>query len=337
MLDDQTGYLWLTRFSATSLYEVKSAMSELSKKGMHRLILDLRNNSGGLLTQAVEITNLFIAKSDTIVYTRGKRKDLEQVFIADPSRGDNSFPLIVLVNRGSASASEIVAGAIQDLDRGIIVGETTFGKGLVQRQIPLSDGSAIRLTITQYYTPSGRLIQREYEHGDDFSYYSDMFMENREVIVDSLKKLRPKHFTRNGRVVYGGGGITPDILSTFESDISAETQSVLSNPSRPLFDWVSTYSQSIKNDFDSFEQFNNSWFLSDVLYEDFLSFLIAQKIEFDRSAITKDNKYLKRRIKAQLAAALWGRDEYYKIILPTDNQVTAAIKSFKETVDLEKY
>ncbi len=337
MLDNQTGYIWLTRFSATSLYEVKSAMSKLSNKGMQRLILDLRNNSGGLLTQAVEITNLFIAKSDTIVYTLGKRKELEQVFIADPNKGNNSFPLIVLVNRGSASASEIVAGAVQDLDRGIIVGETTFGKGLVQRQIPLSDGSAIRLTITQYYTPSGRLIQRVYKHGDDFSYYSDIFMENREVIVDSLKKLRPKHFTRNGRVVYGGGGITPDILSAFESDISVETRSVLSDPSRPLFNWASTYSQSIKMDFVSFEHFNKSWFLSDALYEDFLTFLISQKIEFDRSTIAKDNKYLKHRIKAQVAASLWGRDEYYKIILPTDNQVIAAIKSFKETVDLEKY
>ncbi|MCJ7801808.1 MAG: S41 family peptidase, partial [Candidatus Marinimicrobia bacterium] len=189
MFDSQTGYIWLTRFSTTSLYEVKSAMSELSQKGMQRLVLDLRNNSGGLLNQAAEISNLFISKTDTLVYTRGKRKELEQVFIADPKKGNNEFPLVVLVNRGSASASEIVAGAVQDLDRGLIVGETTFGKGLVQRQISLSDGSAIRITIAQYYTPSGRLIQREYENGHGYEYYSDMFIENREVVVDSLKKL----------------------------------------------------------------------------------------------------------------------------------------------------
>jgi carboxyl-terminal processing protease len=337
MVDNQTGYIWLTRFSATSLYEVKSAMSELSQKGMQRLVLDLRNNSGGLLKQAVEIANLFIANSDTIVYTRGKRKDSEQVFIADPRKGNGKFPLVVLVNRGSASASEIVAGAVQDLDRGIIVGETTFGKGLVQRQIPLSDGSAIRLTITQYYTPSGRPIQREYEHGHDYDYYSDVFIENREVIVDSLKKLRPKHFTRNGRVVYGGGGITPDVLSAWKSGITAETQSLINNPSRPIFNWASKYSRSKKNDFVLFERFNKSWFLSDELYEDFLSFLISQKIEFDRSAITEDREYLKIRIKARLAALLWGRDEYYNITLPADNQVVAAINSFKETVELEKY
>ena len=337
MIDDQTGYIWLTRFSATSLYEVKSAMSELSQKGMQRLVLDLRNNSGGLLTQAAEISNLFIAKSDTIVYTRGKRKELEQVFMADPRKGDNGFPLVVLVNRGSASASEIVAGAVQDLDRGIIVGETTFGKGLVQRQISLSDGSAIRITIAQYYTPSGRLIQREYENGHDFEYYSDIFIENREAVVDSLKKLRPEHFTRNGRIVYGGGGITPDVLSAWESGITTETQSLITDPSRPIFNWASKFSQSIKNDFTSFENFNTSWVLSDELYEEFLSFLISEKIEFDRSAITEDRNFLKTRIKAQIAAVLWGRDEYYQITLPTDNQVVTAINSFKETVQLKKY
>ena len=337
MLDSQTGYVWLTRFSETSLYEVKSAMSELSQKGMQRLVLDLRNNSGGLLTQAAEIANLFISKTDTLVYTRGKRKELEQVFIADPRKGNNKFPLVVLINRGSASASEIVAGAVQDLDRGIIVGETTFGKGLVQRQISLSDGSAIRITIAQYYTPSGRLIQREYENGHDYEYYSDMFIENREVVVDSLKKLRPKHFTRNGRVVYGGGGITPDVLSSWKSGITAETQSLITNPNRPIFNWASKHSQSIKKDFDSFENFNTSWVLSDELYKGFLSFLISEKIEFDRSAIAKDSKYIKTRIKAQIAATLWGRDEYYKITLPADNQVVTAVNSFKETVELMKY
>lgn len=337
MIDNQTGYIWLTRFSTTSLSEVKAALSELSQKGMQRLILDLRNNSGGLLNQAAEIANLFIAKSDTIVYTRGKRREFEQVFVSDPRKGNDDFPLVVLVNRGSASASEIVAGAVQDLDRGIIVGETTFGKGLVQRQIPLSDGSAIRLTIAQYYTPSGRLIQRDYENGNAHDYYSDMFIENREAVVDSLKKLRPKYFTRNGRVVYGGGGITPDVLSAWESGITTETQLLISDPNRPVFNWATKYSQSIKKDFVSFEQFNKSWFLSDEMYEDFLSFLFSQNIEFDRSAITEDHKYLKRRIKAQVAAALWGRDEYYKITLPTDNQVITAIKSFKETVELEKF
>jgi carboxyl-terminal processing protease len=337
MVDDQIGYIWLTRFSSTSLYEVKTAISSLREHGMRRLVLDLRNNGGGLLTQATEITNLFIAKSDTMVYTRGKRKELEQVFIANPKNGTDEFPLVVLVNRGSASASEIVAGAVQDLDRGIIVGETTFGKGLVQRQIPLNDGSAIRITIAQYYTPSGRLIQREFENGNDYDYYSDIFIDDREAVIDSMKKLRPEHYTRSGRVVYGGGGITPDVLSSWKPEITAGTQLFITNPSRPVFNWASQYSQSIKNDFNSFEQFNKSWVFTDKLYEDFLSFVTSQDIEYDNSKFAKDGAYLKTRIKAQIAASLWGRDEYYKIILPTDNQVVAAINSFKETVELTKY
>ncbi len=126
-------------------------------------------------------------------------------------------------------------------------------------------------------------------------------------------------------------------MSTWKPGISAETQILINNPSRPIFNWASNYSQSIKNDFVSFERFNKSWFLSDALYEDFLSYLNSQKIEFDHSTITEDRKYLKTRIKAQIAAALWGRDEYYNITLPTDNQVVTAINSFKETVELEKY
>ena len=165
MIDDSTGYIRLTRFSATTKQEVEKSIKRLKTKGMKRLLLDLRNNSGGYLEQAAGIADLFIVEKDTLVYTKGKKATTKQVFIADPSRGHGELPLIVLVNRGSASASEIVSGAVQDLDRGLVIGETTFGKGLVQRQIPLKDGSAIRITIARYFTPSGRLIQRPYEEG----------------------------------------------------------------------------------------------------------------------------------------------------------------------------
>ena len=158
MLDDRTGYAWLTRFSTKSGPEVRKAINGLLRQGMDRLVLDLRNNSGGILDQAVEVANIFIAEKDTLVYTKGKYKQAEQVFVASPRKGNEEFSIIVVINRGSASASEIVAGAVQDLDRGLVVGETSFGKGLVQRQAGLSDGSAIRVTIAQYYTPSGRPV-----------------------------------------------------------------------------------------------------------------------------------------------------------------------------------
>ena len=138
MLNDRTGYLWLTRFSTKSGPEVRRSIKKLLNQGMDRMILDLRNNSGGILDQAVEVANIFIAEKDTIVYTKGKYKDAEEVFIASPSKGNDQFSVIVVLNRGSASASEIVAGAIQDLDRGLVVGETSFGKALVQRQAGLS-------------------------------------------------------------------------------------------------------------------------------------------------------------------------------------------------------
>ena len=184
MLDDDTGYIWLTRFSTKSGPEVKQSLDALLDQGMKRMVLDLRNNSGGILEQAAEVANIFITKKDTLVYTKGKNKQSTQAFIASPEKGNSSFPLIVLINRGSASASEIVAGAVQDLDRGLVIGETSFGKGLVQRQAGLMDGSAIRVTIAQYYTPSGRLIQRPFESDDQNNYYAELYEENREAKLD---------------------------------------------------------------------------------------------------------------------------------------------------------
>ena len=205
MLDNNTGYAWLTRFSTKSGEEMRAAVDKLLDQGMTKMIVDLRNNGGGILDQAAKVANLFIAKKDTIVYTKGKSKQTEQAFIASPRKGNDSFSVIVLINRGSASGSEIVAGAIQDLDRGLVVGETSFGKGLVQRQVGLSDGSAIRVTIAQYYTPSGRQIQRPFDINNPDQYYLDLYEDSRESKIDSLKKLRPPFQTRSGRIVYGGG------------------------------------------------------------------------------------------------------------------------------------
>ena len=216
MIDDSTGYVFLRRFSATTEKEVVSAIDTLLSKGMKRLLFDLRGNSGGYLEQAAAISDQFITTIDTLVYTLGKIKESNQVFKSSQNKGNNDFSLIVMINRGSASASEIVSGAVQDLDRGLVVGETSFGKGLVQRQLPLDTGSAIRVTIARYYTPSGRLIQRPYEDGNDLAYYRELYETDRESKIDSLKELRPKYKTKSGRTVYGGGGITPDIYIPFK-------------------------------------------------------------------------------------------------------------------------
>ena len=330
MLDDSTGYIWLTRFSATSMKEMLSALEFLEERGMTRLLFDLRNNSGGLLTQAAQISNLFINTADTLVYTKGNRLEMEQVFIADHEKAVIDCPVIVLVNRGSASASEIVAGAIQDLDRGLIVGETTFGKGLVQRQIPLSDGSAIRVTIARYYTPSGRLIQRPYENGNDHAYYEGFLEENRESTIDSLKESQPQFHTRAGRTVYGGGGIKPDLYIPWKSQIGTAAQKILADPKRPAFNWASTFGAEFREEFGDFNDFFNNWQLTDDDFDDFLSFLEMEEISYDSSLIIADKNYFLNYLKSQVAGSVWSRNELFKIRLSDDNQVIEAIKHFEE-------
>lgn len=333
MLDDKTGYIWLTRFSATSTKEMKDALSQLHRSGMRRLIFDLRNNSGGYLDQAAEIANMFIAEKDTLVYTKGKRADVEQVFLSDPRKGEDDFPLIVLVNRGSASASEIVAGAVQDLDRGLIVGETTFGKGLVQRQIPLRDGSAIRVTIARYYTPSGRLIQRPYENGDDYDYYKELYNKNRESKIDSLKKLRPQYTTRSGRTVYGGGGITPDEYIPWTPRSDRHTLELVRSPKRPLFNWASVYSSKHRQDFDGYQSFRTNYDLTEEDFQDFLTYLHQEEIKYDSVAVVEDKPYLMNRLKSEIALAVWGRNEGMGIQLQFDNQVTETLNLFEEAAE----
>ena len=241
MIDDKTGYIFLRRFSATTEKEVRTALEKLDNYGFNRLVLDLRGNSGGFLNQAAAVANLFITTKDTLVYTRGKIAEANQVFIADPTKGRNDFSLIILINRGSASASEIVSGAIQDLDRGLTIGETSFGKGLVQRQLPLNGGSAVRVTMARYYTPTGRLIQRPYENGNDMVYYKELYAKNRETIIDSLKEFRPKYRTRGGRTVFGGGGITPDVYIPYKRKITHQTGNIVGHPERPIFNFASIY------------------------------------------------------------------------------------------------
>jgi len=330
MLDDSTGYVWLTQFSATTGKEVRTAMDNLWSSGMKRLVFDLRNNSGGHLDQAVDIANLFIPEEDTLVYTIGKHDDLSQSFIGKTSKGRNDYPLIVLVNRGSASASEIVSGAVQDYDRGLILGETTFGKGLVQRQLPLSDGSAILLTIARYYTPSGRLIQRPFENGSTHDYYKDLYKENRQAVMDSLNATRPKFKTRGGRTVYGGGGISPDHYIPYESGVLMETRRVLASPVRPSFNWASNYIAEQNLKFNDFASFRDGWVVSEEAFQSFLDLLGVEEIKYDSSFVEKDRLYVENTLKAEIARVIWGRDEAMRIQTMLDNQVLLSIDYFKE-------
>ena len=330
MIDDETGYILLRRFSATTINEVNKAIKKLDEQNFEKLIFDLRGNSGGYLEQAAAVSNLFISTRDTLVYTKGKISDANQAFIADPNKGRNDFSLIVLINRGSASASEIVSGAVQDLDRGLVIGETSFGKGLVQRQLPLEGGSAIRITMARYYTPSGRLIQRPYEEGDDLTYYKELYAKDREETLDSLKQLRPKYKTRQGRTVYGGGGITPDVYIPYKSNLTKETQDLLRNPERPLFNFSSTYATQSNLGLKDFKNFKKKWQVNQSIYSEFLDYLDSDSISFNPDSLIKDKDFIYNRIKSEIAGTIWGKDEATSIRLDHDNQISEALKYFNE-------
>ena len=214
MLDEATGYVKVKNFGENTYPEMLIALAKLSQSGFSNLVIDLRNNTGGYLASAVQIANEFLSRGQLIVYTEG-RKSPRQEYRCDGRGAYQHIPLVVLIDEGSASASEILAGSIQDNDRGTIIGRRSFGKGLVQQPIEFSDHSMIRLTIARYYTPSGRCIQKPYTSGADKNYEEDLmtrYQHGEFFSQDSIKHTGPEYHTSNGRVVYGGGGITPDIF-----------------------------------------------------------------------------------------------------------------------------
>ena len=330
LYDNSTGYIKMNRFGHKTYDELSASIDSLETIGMKNLILDLRNNPGGLMDQAVKIVDLFINSNDTILFTKGRIRGANETFYATKNRNDKSFPIISLMNRGSASASEIVSGALQDLDRGLVVGETSFGKGLVQRQFPLDDGSMVRITIAKYYTPSGRMIQRPYDEGLD-TYYSDIWEEENREANDSTLLSRPTFKTKKGRIVYGGGGIRPDIFISNDYDLQTATQKILTNPERLTF----KYANIVIQDFDSnksFVEFNEEIKQSDIIdINNFIEWLnqVDENFDIKNQDIIDDWAKIENRIYAEVARILWGNDYYYHIILNQDIQFQTALENLE--------
>ena len=316
MLDSTTGYIKLQNFTRTSDRELENHVQALEEQGMTRLVLDLRNNPGGLLDQAVRVSERFLDQGQMVVYTDGRIRGADQEFRAGGAGSRTDLPLVVLVNKYSASASEIVAGALQDHDRALIVGNTTWGKGLVQTVYPLSQGAALALTTARYFTPSGRLIQRDYDSLEDYLLYDDADLEPNE-------EERELRHTDSGRTVYGGGGIRPDVIVDLESSRLLERL----RRAQMFFHFaidLKTHSANISRDFK----------VTPEIMAQFESFLDAREVEWERGDMEEAKELISNEIRAALAAALWGRLEGDKILLEVDPQVKRAIELFPEAQQL---
>lgn len=332
---DEIGYINLTRFSETSFNEMIKALQKLTSLGMKKLVLDLRNNPGGYLEQAYKIADLFIDDKKMIVYTKGRLKDFNEEYYALNPYPYEKLPLIILVNRGSASASEIVAGAIQDWDRGLIIGETTFGKGLVQRQIILPDKSAVRLTIAKYFTPSGREIQRDFKDREN---YINAILERKEKDSNNLEhKLEEKNSkqtykTKNGRTVYGGNGITPDYIveNNKETDFSIELRK---NNIYYLYvrNYMDKYGEILRRKYKSnLKKFIIEFEFSEKEMNNFLTFVRNNNIKFNYEDYLKDKEMTKIRLKAFVARDIFKEEGWYAVMLNNDRQFQKAIQHFNE-------
>ncbi len=330
MVDDSTGYVAINRFAATTSQELEKALTRLEQRHMRRLILDLRGNPGGYLDQAVRVASKFIPGHQLIVYTQGRSGRMDEQYYSDQfSRSKvRNYPLIVLINRGSASASEIVAGALQDYDRALILGTNSFGKGLVQKEFALGDGSAVRITTAKYYTPSGRCIQRDYKGKKLEEYYAEL-QDTSWVDEKNLEDL-PTYQTRGGRTVHGGGGIRPDVIVQYKSYSKAPKVANKIRQKRLFFEFAGHHEEALKGKYGDFHQFEQQFHVSPQLLEQFRQFCAEKKVTLDDEVIRKDKVYLTRHIKAEIARKLFGNQGYYYVLIRGDNQFQEALKHFPE-------
>jgi carboxyl-terminal processing protease len=336
MVDSKTGYVDIVKFTGTTYDELRAALDDLHSKGMTRLIMDLRGNPGGYLEQAVKVADEFIGGNNKIVFTKGRVSGFDDVMVSHPGEAYEKTPLVVLVDYGSASASEIVSGAFQDLDRALIVGQTTFGKGLVQRQFQLPDGSALRLTISRYYTPSGRSIQKPYEGGKyaktDRSLLDnedeDNFAHNNDLKPGDTT--RPKFKTAAGRTIYGGGGITPDYIVKTDTTQLATRKLIAS---AVILDYIQEYVarhvDEIKKTYNA-DQFVTKYSLPEKMFAEIIAKAKAKKVEIVESDLALDKPCLSTVIKAQIGRQIYGNDVERRIELENDKQFQKAYSLMTE-------
>jgi carboxyl-terminal processing protease len=360
MMDEETGYIKLNRFARTTHSEMRDALTELKADGLTRLIFDLRGNSGGYMEMAVKVADEFLPDHARIVYTKSRHTEFTSEFSATERGVFETGPVILLVDENSASASEIVAGALQDHDRGLIVGRRTFGKGLVQRQYPLTDGSVLQMTTSKYYTPAGRLIQTPYANGHREEYYkkhSDRFetlatVDAAKFMAEAPDSLRFE--TVGGREVFGGGGIVPDfvVARTADSVLQAVIGGGLDYRFARL--WLGKNPQFRVKWNERQDEFNERFQIDDVILDEFWNFAAEHGVSrvadseiealraaaadsilyFAESEVGESQEALETRIKAYMARRIWGVSAWYPVVHDIDTAVIEASKLWDSANDL---
>lgn len=333
MADKTTGYIKLNRFAASSADEFRDAIIKLKKQGMKNLILDLQGNGGGYLNIAIDIADELLNKDKLIVYTEGNKVPRDEA--KSTIRGDfEEGRLVVLVDEASASASEILSGAVQDWDRGVILGRRTFGKGLVQKPIPLPDGSMIRLTISRYYTPTGRSIQRPYENGNQELYNHDLInrYNNGELMSadsihfpDSLKY----NTLETKRVVYGGGGIMPDVFIPIDTTRYTDYHRKIVATglvNRFAMNYLDRHRSEMTKKYPKFSQYKDKFIVTDEMLQELLNLAKDEKIEFNEAEYARSKNLIQLQIKALIARDLYDMSEYFQIINDDIPSYTEALR-----------
>ncbi|MBP5796874.1 MAG: S41 family peptidase [Bacteroidales bacterium] len=331
MMENRVGYIKLDRFAQESSKEFQSALEKLRSQGMKSLILDLRSNSGGYLNTAIDMVDQFLKKDQLIVYTEGLHSNRQEWKSSDAGAYTEG-KLVVLIDEGSASASEILSGAVQDHDRGVIIGRRSFGKGLVQRPFNLPDGAVIRLTTARYHTPTGRCIQRPYEEGVE-EYYKDMNkrLKNGEYFhadsihfPDSLK-----YKTDNGRTVYGGGGIMPDLFIPADTSFNSKLYTDLVRKgvfNKYTVDYAMLHRDQLKNDYPDYHQYLDRFEVSPAMIEELKQAASKEKIQWNDEEFQHSENYIKLQVKALIARNVWEMQQYYEVTLREDPVIAKALQ-----------
>lgn len=339
MLDKNTGYIKVKSFGETTYPEMLIALAKLSQEGFTNLVIDLRDNTGGYMNSAIQMANEFLPKDKLIVYTIG-RKSPRQDFPSDGHGSYQKIPLVVLINEGSASASEIFAGAMQDNDRATIIGRRSFGKGLVQQQLSFPDGSMIRLTIARYYTPSGRCIQKPFTAGDNKDYEEDLltrYQHGEFFSQDSIKHHGPAYHTSIGRTVYGGGGITPDIFVA-EDTLGMTSYYKQAAMSGLILQYAFTYTDDNRPKLNTYKDMMSlsKYLVSQNTVEQFAAYADRNGLKRRNLMIRKSHKLLERFINSRIIYNMLDDEAWTEYINADDPTIAKALSVFRENAAFPK-